>query len=80
MNCFVVVVFGLNRVSVMVKSLYLKYIFRIFIIYSVPLLGTGYIPCPQCANKSVEELVAVIDGNRDMDLQPFPVEAKKRPY
>ena len=36
-----------------------------------PIIGTGYVPCPQCATKSREELIGIITANRHCPL-PFP--------
>ena len=46
-------------------------------IKSTPLLGTGYVPCPNCKTKSLEELITQIDIKRNMEYYPFPIEAKK---
>lgn len=37
-----------------------------------PWLGTGYLPCVDCANKPVIDLLAEIANRRDPRLQPFP--------
>lgn len=39
--------------------------------YPNPLLGTGYVPCKDCCNKSKEELITIINSNR-FCKKPFP--------
>lgn len=39
------------------------------------LIGTGYVPCSKCRNKTAEELIKVISKNRS-DPLPFPEESE----